>query len=563
MFYFLLALVAITPVLYMPGLGGFEALKSASLLILGSSYIALYVWRLIHVRQPIHRVTAAAIALFLALYAGVRTFLVAAPNTGWLGSELSNFGAIHWIVWWALLAAVITTNFTKKERQLVTLAVMVSMTGVLLVIAAQKTGLEGIDWLRFDDPSRGRDLIGSIGSSGQVGAIVAVMIFITQPLIKFWKARQNYGGVLAWSLVILLAIGTVLASRSISGMLLVLFGLILLAFEQWHPLSAKQWQATFWCIILLPIVAAVVPLPQSIQDRVPSWSDRTQIWHTGLQGVRHRPIFGYGIEQFPDLYDTYATTPRRDNRIVTEENPHGMIIEILSEWGLVGAVTVGWLVWSLARSTRIRRPYLPSAAVLLLAFQTNVATVSLFLLAIVVVIQLLRTATDPPATQPVAWISWSGFAGSVVLFLLSLLIGSGAVLNSYANDQGSYHNEQGLFMRAADAFASPIHWAFPRLFTQLEYVEAYTNLQIKYNDFSDPKPVISSIGRIMRQAPTSRNLIIGARITAIWRQKNSDPTLDTLFAELTQKISDSWGSNPRFKTVIAAFKRADFGALPK
>lgn len=528
--YVLLALAAITPVLYMPGSGGFEAPKSAFLLMVGG--IVLFGAR---VRtMPRHTLLP---ALALIGYIIIRSYFVTAPNIGWLGSEISNWGAIHWLFWWTIVvwATTVFTNKTDKNRLLAALGV--GLIGILLVVAAQKTGLEQISWLLYDDPSRGRSLIGSIGSSGQLGLIIAKIIVMILPVHTRLKKWSIPVWMIFW-ITVAAASSVVFISKSQTGIALLVIGLVLQILNARQQVSRRGWSGILALIMLLPVVAIVLPIPNIVSERTPSFAARIETWKIAWQGIKRYPVFGVGIEQFPIVYDRYSTTIQKNPTIYTEEHPHSLLIELWVEWGIVGLLLTTWLCYSLLHGPKLDRRHLPALAVWLLAAQTNVMTVTLYVLGMAAIILVRKSPNNPPLTTPVAPWQWLKGGIGVGAILLAAVVGSGGMVYAYTNNQALQRSNEHLFMFAAKIYRASLRWPFPRSYAQLEYAEAYTNDALKYQDFSDSAPVLEAINSVIRSSPTSRNLIIASRITAIWNKKAPNPSTISLHNELLQ-ILDS------------------------
>jgi|GEM_PF-4145887 len=540
MLYVLLALAAITPVLYMPGSGGFEAPKSALFLLLGG--IAVFFAKKIIIPRNVLLPAGTVI-----VYTLVRSYFVTAPNLAWLGSETSNWGAIHWLFGWILLVLATQCRLSNRARQQLLAALGIGLMGILLVVVAQKTGIESIEWLLYDDPVRGRSLIGSIGSSGQLGLIIATISVILLPLRLAIKKRP-LAQLMFISMLTVAAVVTLL-TKSQSGIIILITGALL------HLLNAKQyinrrgWIGIFILISLLPVLAIILPTPGIVKTHAPSFAARIDTWKTAGQGIAHRPIFGAGIEQFPLVYDRYNTTVPANPTVLTEEHPHSLLIELLVEWGVIGLFLIVALYYSLLRGHKLSYIHLPGLAVWLLAAQTNVMTVTLFALGIIVSTLLIKQAGSSEQT-PLAAPRWVIGSVATALAVLALAVGSGGIAYAISNDRGVRQSTDYLFLFAANTYSTSLKWPFPRSYNQLEYAEAYTNNALKYQDFEDSEPVIQAINSVLRGSPTARNLIIASQILGVWNEHAPSKRITQLNNEVLQIIKTNWGSTPRFQSLI-------------
>lgn len=528
MVYGLLALAAITPVLYMPGSGGFEALKSAFFLLIASLILCGTAVTLIRQNPPLNRALILSISMIIT-YIVIRTLFVSAPNSGWLGTETSNWGATHWILLWLMLGIILHHPFTKKDRQLVLASLSIGLVGIILVILAQQTGLENITWRLFDDPSRDRNLIGSIGSSGQLGLMMALMAVIIWPLQRNLKTISRP----AWLIFLLLHIVSaviVFHTKSYSGIIVLSFGYVLHLLSATKLLGRRSWMAIFTITLVLPITAALLPIPRFITAKTPSFAARMNTWKTASRGIADAPLFGAGIEQFSFIYDRFNQTTPTNPTIVSEEHPHSLIIELLAEWGIIGVLLVTWFVVTLLGHTKVAAVHLPGLAAWLLAAQTNVGTVLLFVLLLCLCAISFRPKKITPYQSP-RWLTWSALVASIPLALATVIVGLGGIVYARTNDAAVRLSANYLFLFAAQEYKTALAWPFTRSYSQLEYAEALTNNALKYDNFTHSNDVLQAVTRALHGSPTTRNVQISQKILSVWREHGTELELKMVGSE--------------------------------
>lgn len=547
-----LALAAITPVLYMPGSGGFEAVKSAFFIVTASIGMVWLVLHILRTKNPV-RTNLLLPIISVVGYILIRTSFVHSPNTAWLGSETSNFGAVHWIVWWLIVGVILALPLTRRTREITGVALGIGLIGMLLVVAAQKTGLEHISWLLYDDPSRGRSLIGSIGSSGQLGLLVSLYILFLLPLRTRIARIHSYLLYPFW-ILLLAGISVVLASKSLTGISVLVIGLILSIPAVTSRLTPTRTRWIVGLCIALPLIAAVLPIPSALRARVPSFAARIDTWKVAGVSSLHAPIFGYGIEQFPYAFDQYNTHTPANPNILTEENPHSIIMELLSEWGVIGVTLCAWVIVVILRTCRFQRRYIPALIGWLLAAQTNVATVTLFVLLLILCVIALRPRKSSPTTQPSTLALAAALVLTSTLVIISALVASGGIVYAATNDTGVRQSDNHLFMFAAQTYARATAWPFPRSFAYLEYAEALTNNAIKYQSFSDATgyDVLDALRHVQSGSPTARNMIIAHKIMQVWKERTNNPDFATAHQELSGLLKKNWGTaaSPYIKSML-------------
>lgn len=87
-------------------------------------------------------------------------------------------------------------------------------------------------------------------------------------------------------------------------------------------------------------------------------SGRAAIWGVGWAAFKHGWLAGYGIGNFPNVYDRYYLQVYQAYTNGFSSPAHNIVIHYLVETGVIGMFLVGWFLWEQARSLRfIRREH--------------------------------------------------------------------------------------------------------------------------------------------------------------------------------------------------------------
>ena len=102
-------------------------------------------------------------------------------------------------------------------------------------------------------------------------------------------------------------------------------------------------------------------------------NDRIALWHIALQGFVQRPWVGWGLEQYPVVYNTFVEPNGRDRALqeLWYDRSHNQYLDLLVAVGLVGFlpylllwIATGWCVWRAVHDLQAPREMREMRAVL-------------------------------------------------------------------------------------------------------------------------------------------------------------------------------------------------------
>ena len=99
-------------------------------------------------------------------------------------------------------------------------------------------------------------------------------------------------------------------------------------------------------------------IPRDVRDLQESKNERKNYILTGLKMVRHNPVFGVGLGQYPTNFEAYAVSRLRESG---KRAAHSSWVEVVSEGGVIGFCLYSGFVASGVLSAwrnRRRRPVL-------------------------------------------------------------------------------------------------------------------------------------------------------------------------------------------------------------
>lgn len=87
-------------------------------------------------------------------------------------------------------------------------------------------------------------------------------------------------------------------------------------------------------------------------------SGRSEIWATGLRGLREFWIAGSGFGTYPDVYDSYLLQAAQRTFAGVHRPSHSIIVEAAIEFGVLGSIALAVaLWWSLRANARLPRSH--------------------------------------------------------------------------------------------------------------------------------------------------------------------------------------------------------------
>jgi len=307
-----LYLLLLTPLLYLPaGLFPFITLKIVIFQSLVEILAAIYLTLIILQPQWRPRLTPLTIAFSLFILSLVITASLGADwnNSLWSIPErgLGIFALIHFWLFFLILSGL---NGQINWRRYLGFAFLVSVAVAL--VAFFQIGGE----LRPGS---------SLGNANFLASYLIFNIFI-----GLFLARKNKW----WLAGVILEMAAVLITGSRAAVLALL--IIFLGLGLYQLLQGKH------------LAAALIPFPEIIANLTRTdFLPRLNAWRITWQGIKERPLLGWGWENFDKVFNKYFE-PRLLRQGVSEtffSKPHNMFLEYLLAGGLLTFLLFcGWLI---------------------------------------------------------------------------------------------------------------------------------------------------------------------------------------------------------------------------
>lgn len=197
-------------------------------------------------------------------------------------------------------------------------------------------------------------LDGRLGNATYLAVYMLFHVFITIILLVRWRGgnfmRYLYGAIIALQLVILYYTATRGAILGLIGGI-ILSALLIIIFERERPALRKIGMGIFIGALLIVGGFFVVKDTQFVADspvlsRFASISitegavnTRFIIWNMALEGVKERPILGWGQENFNLVFNKYY-----DPRLYAQEPWFDRVHNIVLDWMIAGGI-LGFLAY--------------------------------------------------------------------------------------------------------------------------------------------------------------------------------------------------------------------------
>lgn len=329
-------------------------------------------------------------AMFLSL-AVLSTLWAVAPH-----ETLSSLFTITGLFFIYFLAG--TYPCTEEEYSLLTKLIITG--GAIAAIYVLVSYLRGITWQHSIRAS----LILGEGRTTDPNHLAASLIL---PLLLSFEWSVESRGVqkmlaLASAAVILLAI---LLTGSRGGLLGTAIALLVFFWRIRHQVRPRSIIVVFLGIFLLiSVTSAFVSVPHQLITRfnpktvIESRGEhRFYIWKVGFTAFLHRPLFGYGYNNFPYAYELLRNVV--PGNYLPYRAAHNIYLQTFAELGLIGGLLLLFIVWqhwrmvrSLARRNSLAIP-LEAAFVGVMVTSATLGTLDYkyFWLIFTVIILLLNT----------------------------------------------------------------------------------------------------------------------------------------------------------------------------
>jgi len=277
--------------------------------------------------------------------------------------------------------------------------------------------------------SHGQRVLSTIGNALYFGVFTLLITFIAVILLsqaRNWVGRVGYGISVAIHVAAL-----VLASGSRSSDLGLFIGFIFIAV---YLMLAwlRGWKRIVFGILSLLVIGSLGGGTYYLRTKAPDWgnqhlppvisrlvysnfgTDRASLWAIAFEGVREKPIFGWGMENYGPVFNKYYQPTGRDASLTEPwyDRAHNMFIDTLVSTGIVGfaAYLLVWLtaffvLWRASRRTedKVERARYAMIAAGLLAFAVQMTftfEITVSGLLFYLLLALTASSANKPADEP-------------------------------------------------------------------------------------------------------------------------------------------------------------------
>lgn len=266
----------------------------------------------------------------------------------------SNFERMDGLINWYHLVAYIFVliGIFSRDPKKIFLFFKISLIPALLVTFIALGQKLGLDFILKS--SGGERLASTLGNAAYVASYMFLHIIIAAYL--FLKSKTNKFWSYFYLLSILLFIWTLVSTETRGPFLgLILFIFLLGLFFLWF----KRKEKNNWYWIVLSLVAlSMIFTPIVFWQKNSTWvqavplfnkiahisltdtttQSRLVIWRSSLAGVKEKPIFGWGEENFPEVFNRYFPIEifHSTGSEVWFDRPHNILVQHLVHGGLVG-----------------------------------------------------------------------------------------------------------------------------------------------------------------------------------------------------------------------------------
>ncbi len=269
------------------------------------------------------------------------------------GYRYATYSDVMLYLAYGLLCFVIAQTL-RRTSHLRHLAIAVSAFGftiALLALLQSASSSDKLYWLIT--PHNGGWVYGPYVNHNHYAGLMEMLIPV--PLVIAFS--QFAHGVMKRLAIIAAAImvATLFLSGSRGGMIAFLFELAVLAFFLVRQRSKSKFYMT-WMFILFPMILALLLVwlgGSEFANRVTSINNETrteisggmrmQITRDGLRMFKQKPLLGYGLDTFPEIYPEFRS-------IYTEvwiNEAHNDYLQLLIETGALGFCVMLWFLWTM------------------------------------------------------------------------------------------------------------------------------------------------------------------------------------------------------------------------
>jgi len=344
----------------------FAAPKLLFLRVITIAILLLWAWKSFAEEKITYRMGKFGLAL--AAYGVVLIFSTLISSnifTSLFGAESRFLGVFTQLNF--LLIAWIVYNFLTTTKQLKNFVEIMCFTGVVVLMIYGFLQYFGAFNDNFSWSQNPQDRVfGTFGHSDHFGAFLGMCIALSFGFIPFIKNKISQlllSFCVVGTFILLLLTGSRAALVSTLISLIVVVGILGMRNQNFKNFFHKFWKALVVLLVLVVGIVAVFQEPisklpviqrfaqgaQSVQDGYPP--DRISWWYSSFEMFKARPLLGFGLATFPDIYNQYR---RQDYKVpgpgniqyqITPESSHDDYIDILVTEGLVGLIIYAALLF--------------------------------------------------------------------------------------------------------------------------------------------------------------------------------------------------------------------------
>lgn len=268
-------------------------------------------------------------SIFLALFAVTRGATSSNPYESIYGVFPRYNGSILII---SLVLLLLTVSISYSNQNIDFLIGLLLVLGLIQSILAVSQFF-GFRLFEYENPYS--PMIGTFGNPNFLSAFLGFCSLVA--VFVVWKKRKNRLQLTLSLLLIPMSIFIFIASQSIQGLGMMASGLTV--FFLLSSRNRIDFSLRASLILLLGFLAIIGILGRGpLSDFLSQQSNvyRWHYWEAAFAGIVARPLFGYGPDQFRDLYSLHRSSASIiDRPEVIADNAHNWFLQIGATYGLV------------------------------------------------------------------------------------------------------------------------------------------------------------------------------------------------------------------------------------
>jgi len=285
----------------------------------------------------------------------------------WSNNERSD--GILLLIHLFLFILVLTSRFRSIKEWLVVFDIFLAASLCVSLVALDQY----FGGNHFIASSNGARLASTIGNAGYVGGYMVFGVFLS--LFMFFKRNNNWLKAY-YAFIFLLELFIAVQTQTRGAYLALAMGLgVSFAYFTLFYYNDKRLKILFATALTISVVGVLglfifkdsgFVRSSSILSRVASISltevtanNRLVTWAMGWSGLRERPLFGYGQENFYQVFDKYYTTKNTEQWF---DRCHNMICDRAITGGIIGLVSYlalllvpFWGIWKYYRKEYVEK----------------------------------------------------------------------------------------------------------------------------------------------------------------------------------------------------------------